>query len=482
MSGGAELIVFPAIGVGIAGVVVVGVAAYGTAIAAAELGKGTAEVAILASEAAEAAVVGVVDKFRDEYRGVRADVEARVAQLESETKDRESEAAAAGQAAAAVAAATHVEAGLDASLEMVRRQADLLMRRVEATPGAPAALQRRARELVDAAGSGDEPDPVAPQRLAEDLTALSAEFTSWAASLPRERAQGGKAQRDLVNALVAAVRELLASDEVMSGVSPLVHQDVEVGLAACEELAVRQPTIAIQSLAVAQRRLGDELARARGAAHEGERGRRLLAGSRVEIEAQLLTVRDRAQREAFRMRAGLLLKTLDAYERGGATVVEVGALEREAERLFTQSAADLAAAALDQFAADTVRDVLAELGCSVREVEGGGAAGGSEDADRFVAEVGDGYGVEFAVAPGAQVSTELVGLDGEFVFEEGAEDRACSLVDAVTEGLRRRRIDVAPGPRRSLASVGALRRVDLMAKPRGRRAEAPKRRSVDGRK
>ena len=473
MSSEAEILVLPLLAVGVGAAVVIGVAAYGSAIAAAELGKGTAEVAILASEVATAAVVGVVDSFRDEYRGMLADIEER----DAAERLRQERLAAEGQKAAAAAGSrargTHVEATVDASAEMVRRQADSLARRVEAAEGVPAGLVERCRALQAAAGGADA------QGTAADIVALAGELAAWAAEASRSSASGEDGQRELIASLARGVLEVLSADALLVGVDPVACAAIRADVASCERLAQRQPRLALRSLAAAQARLQDELAAARGRIHEQERGRAFLAEHRSEIEAQLKTVCAQARPEAYRARAAFLLAKQEEYATAGASLAEASALQAEAERLFTQSAADLATAALDDFAAGTVRDVLAELGCQVREVEGG-VAETSAVADRFLADLGGGYGVEFTVASGAKVRTELIGLAADVPFDQATEDRACGLVVAVTEALRWRDIDASPGPRRRNATRGRPRVVVTAAQARRKQSAAAKRRTAGG--
>jgi hypothetical protein len=467
MSAEVEFVILPA--------VAVGVAVYGGALAAAELGKGTADVAVLASQVGAAAVVGVVDTFRSEYRGALADVEARVAEEEEKRRLFNAEASAAASVATARARATYVEGAIDASSEMVKRQAEGLLRRAEALPGVPAALVSRCREAAHPLPEGDD-----VRRLAADIAALSGELAAYAAEAPSRGRGTAKDQRVLMETMLVDVRELLSSEALLVGVDPRAREAIEAGLQSCEGLAERQSVFALQGLAALHLRLRDELAAARGRAYELESGRAALVAAQIEIEAQLQTVRRQARHAAYRARAERLLVQLHDGVASGISLERYQALRDEAERLFTQSAADLATAAIEDFAVRTVRDVLTELGIQVDEIEGG-----SEDpsvaADRFVADVGEGYAVEFVVRQGGEVHTELVGLGARTQSPEAAEERACGLANAVMESLRRRKVEVAAGRRRGLSSGRALREVSVAASGRRAQRSSPKARTVDGR-
>jgi len=268
--------------------------------------------------------------------------------------------------------------------------------------------------------------------------------------------------------IAALVREEVAALEADVRASPLARGGRSAALkaileraASVQELAAREPKMALQALQLLQERARGEIKRAAkdDATRLQNAGRaRELAAS---ISANARAVLNQTLLETPRKEAGEMLKRLSALV--SATPVELSALEllaAQSTALFEQTQTALDERAMQSFLEDQVQQVLSGMGYRVSS-----AANSRE----LVAVLDAGTGVQLHIDGKGALEGKMVALSsGAREISSHEQEKVCNLMDAIFDGLRRRNLVVREKKRRNFkAGQETLQVVQLESETQG---------------
>lgn len=232
-------------------------------------------------------------------------------------------------------------------------------------------------------------------------------------------------------------------------------------LESLDSLLETQPASVGQGIVLLQ----SALARSRDmlAAHEDARRKKIAEKATLVREfSAAITARGRAlssldDSQASQLGVSVLTK-LSAIlaSQGDNEVNELRDLTDEAEAFFATTQKRLRDAAMSAFVQLQVADVLSELGYRVQTVEGDGQS------TSLMAVLDGDNGVQINVGNDGQLNSELVAFgegEGEAHVDAWAQEKACTLVDQIYDGLRRRKLEVKERKRKTLRSNDQVRRV-----------------------
>ena len=488
MSGEAEFLVLP-IGAVLVGAVVVPVLAVGGAFYGAyKLAQGTVQVGGLAADLAVDASMGLVRTLRGESEGAQSDMcEARRKQQAWSTQLEAASQVAQGEAAQRVAL-TYVRATEDATLAMLRAQAESLWRRIDALPAPAPDLQEgsaRLRERLAATATLDAAEVAATL---DELDAIAAAYRGAATVVPGPIVN--RSQQEQCKVLAAQLlTDVETNDEqggdgepLPSGGTPVTEGARPKGERAAlarrvEELltlAQREPGVALQGLQLAagQWRSAQKTQAARTRTAVDLRQQVIACG--YDLLAKLSAKQngvpwDKPLGAARRLQEDLL----DMLARPGSLTAEAfEKLRHEIDALYAQSEERLAQKGVQDFVRQQIREVIQGLGYAVSELEAPGSEGdeaaqaGGEMA--LIVALDQTVGIEVRIGADANVRTAAVATaDGVADLTAAQEDHVCAVVDRLVDGLAERSLAVTQGPRRPHRRGAGVRKVTTKRRPAG---------------
>ncbi len=232
-------------------------------------------------------------------------------------------------------------------------------------------------------------------------------------------------------------------------------------LESIEKLLETQPASVAQGLVL----LRSAIARARDLLAASEDARRQQIAEKANLVREFsgaISARGQAlsaidDQAANELGVGLLarLSTILSGE-SEREVEELRFLAAEAEASFAAAQKRFSEAAMAAFVQLQVADVLSELGYRVQTVEGDGQP------TSLLASLDSDNGVQIRVAGNGELQSELVSFsagEGEVPADRWAQEKACTLVDQIYDGLRKRKLEVKERKRKTLRSSDSVRRV-----------------------
>ena len=250
--------------------------------------------------------------------------------------------------------------------------------------------------------------------------------------------------RDEVEALRADLRaSALCAESAATGERKLAAQAQE-RMDELVRLGDGQPAMALQSLNMLRDRLRSEMRGAARAAHGRAESAARIREVVGDISAHAQAVLRQQELEAPRLEASALLRRLSAVVANPESdLTALEGLAEEARNLLTETERALDEMAMAQYIEDQVASVLGSMGYRVTRTTHGESGAEAEAQGDMVAILDSGIGVKLHV-------DQKGGLSGEMVaFSAGAaevnaydEERVCSLMDKVYEGLRGRNLEV----------------------------------------
>jgi len=237
-----------------------------------------------------------------------------------------------------------------------------------------------------------------------------------------------------------------------------LHAQLQEQLAKLEAVGDRSSAVAMQGVENLKARVRREIAgRAeRDAAEVAERHQKKAAVA--EAYAMIRAIMQSSDDLSEQSQAEALLNQLGAAFQKGAppTVSELEALLAKARNLFAKCEKRLEETAAHAYVADSVKDVLLNLGYQVSEVPSEIA---TRDPGCMVSLDGD-SGVVVSVAPDGRMLTEMVAFNSNGLDpDEVAEKKVCQVVDLILEGLKKRDIEMQERSRKKLRPGHRLRMV-----------------------
>jgi hypothetical protein len=376
----------------------------------------------------------VVQKLRSDYEQSLAEFKKREMEVEHRQQAAQTQYMQATAAAESLAAAMIAE-GAQASQVFVAASLEEVMR--VAQKSQLEEIQQKAQSLIDALRENPESEDIA-----KDAVRLTAELHNAVGQLST------KAAAPVVLQLFQVARAEITTLEASEQREPLLQQ-----LSRLESLAAEETGVAMQGLANLRER-STKLIHAQLASQSEREQRRELTGQAVAMLQALAKVPDAPENaEALR-----LLEQIGASY-AAAEAPTVGALEgflTQARALFDACTARLELAAKSAYITDAVADTLAELGYQVSHVPAEGTEGClvSVDADT---------GMMVMVDKEGHLKTEMVAFNEQAMVPDTAtQEKVCSLVDQVFEGLRKRDIQIKEKVRRNIKKDQKLK---MVAKP-----------------
>jgi hypothetical protein len=274
------------------------------------------------------------------------------------------------------------------------------------------------------------------------------------------------------NALIVNLQGEIAQ----SALDEEVRESFEKQLEKLQASGDRNSSVVNQGIDNLKNRLRREMAEQAEREHfailEGQRRRELAGEAFAMIRAVLFASGDPDEQR----RANSLLNNLGAtFQKGTPTLSELEALFAKARNLFQACEKRLQEAAAHAYVAESVKDVLLNMGYSVAEVPPAVSTG---DPGCLVS-VDQDTGIVVSFAEDGRMLTEMVAFSANGVDpDEEAEKRVCAVVDVILEGLRDRQIDMQEKSRKKLRPGHRLRRVEKK-KLQELAAAAAKARSVE---
>jgi len=295
--------------------------------------------------------------------------------------------------------------------------------------------------------AGDTP----PEALISAALKLRADLHT---ELNRAAAKGKAAPE--IKQMFAAAKEQIQMVEAQEERAQLVQQ-----LEKLEALPVEEHRVALQGLTVLSERTG-KILQAQIAAEETRVQRREITSQAVALLQALSKVPDAPEA----MEAVSQLEKLNAAfaSAKNPTLKDLQAYLDKAQALFDACEARLKAAMTSAQVTDTVAEVLLEMGYSVSHVA-------EEGSEAYMVTLDDSTGMMVTMDRAGQLKTEMVAFT-EAAREQDLEsqEKVCSLVDEIFDGLRKRDIQVKEKFRKTMKH-GKLK---LVAKPQEATAPAAK--------
>lgn len=302
----------------------------------------------------------------------------------------------------------------------------------------------------------------------EEVSRKASELISQAKSdSSAEVLQAYFALCDQVDSVPSANRNQSAFDALKAEISLFaassagqerLHAQLNEQLAKLEAVGDRSSAVALQGVDNLKARVRREIAgRAeRDALAVAERHQKKAAVA--EAYAMIRAIMQSSDDLSEQSQAEALLNQLGAAFQKGAppTVSELEALLAKARSLFTKCEKRLEETAAHAYVADSVKDVLLNLGYQVSEVPSEIA---TRDPGCMVSLDGD-SGVVVSVAPDGRMLTEMVAFNSNGLDpDEVAEKKVCQVVDLILEGLKKRDIEMQERSRKKLRPGHRLRMV-----------------------
>jgi hypothetical protein len=257
---------------------------------------------------------------------------------------------------------------------------------------------------------------------------------------------------------VAVLQEEIKSPLLETPEAREVREELLEGLAKLKQVAVRQRAVAKQGLTLLRQRVYRELQAQAEIQQERLRqaeARRRMAG---ELSAKLHALSRLTDLPTFAASAHRFLQRLaDILATGGEEELEnLTALGKDVDYLYDTCERTLRQHVVSDYISDQVSDVLASMGYQVRQVER--EEGGEQT---FVANIDNTVAVEFHVGEEGRLGAEMVALNPEAAtVDADAQEKVCSVVDQVIDGLKERHEGVRERFRTTLQPGDALRVVD----------------------
>lgn len=376
----------------------------------------------------------VVQKLKSDYEQALADFKKREAEAEFQQQQAAVKYMVATAEAESLAVAMASE-GAQASQVFVAASLEEVMRSAQRSNLAE--VQAKAQRLLDALR--ENPDS---EDLAQEAVKLTAELHDAIAKLPAKDAAPA------VKQLFEVTRAEISTLEATGQKAPLLEQ-----LSRLESLAVDEPGVAMQGLANLRER-STKLIHSQLEAQSEREQRREFTGQAVAMLQALAKVPDAAEKdEAVR-----LLEQISAAF-GAGDPPSIAALEEflaQAKALFETCTNRLELAAKSAYITDAVADTLSELGYQVSHVP-------QEGTQSCLVSVDQDTGMMVMVDKDGNLKTEMVAFNEQATIPDVAtQEKICSLVDQVFDGLRNRDIQIKEKVRRNIKKD---QRLKMVAKP-----------------
>lgn len=249
--------------------------------------------------------------------------------------------------------------------------------------------------------------------------------------------------RELVIEQAAALRMDICDSILVEKRHDIGRAALQTRLDDIETLVQSQPLMALQALGVLRERARGEIrAAGESANREAQNAARMreLVG---QISAHAQAVLQQETLEAPKREAQALLKRVSALV--AATPVELSALETlatQAQTLFETTEKEIEEAALAVYLEDQVAQVLGGLGYRVTSATNG------QDEKKMVAVLDSGLGVQMNLDGKGNLSGEMVAFSARSSeVDAAAEDKVCTLMDDIFDGLRKRNMVVRESKR-----------------------------------
>jgi hypothetical protein len=431
MSSGTEVLIIPAIALG--GVFVVGAAAVGTA---GYIAYGTGKAAYAAARHLEDEYSRALDAFNVRAGAERAD---NLASSQAHS--------VAMSSAASLAARTRVNAAENANAAFLKTGVERLLKRIGGLPEAGPELPAQCAQLRQALLTGATPEHFSTyERLCEAVGALAAK---------RRAVRAGTVDVADLQAEIALLEGDLASPILSSPGCAALHAELKKQMANVRHLLLHDAKHAEQGLKLLRRQTHRQLAEqatkqdARRKVQEkqavlirelaGNAAARLQAVVAQDVLPEMRVQAEEALRRLSRLLAGDLPDNLAPLQRASA----------EADELFNNTQHALDEVALAAYLESQVRDVLSEMGYNVTGVapESQVTADGNHS---VIAVLDAGVGVQLQMDGHGNLVSEMVAFsESAAEVDRAAQERVCSLMDEVFEGLRGRQCAVREKKRRN---------------------------------
>lgn len=383
---------------------------------------------------------GIVQRLVEDYQHTLAQFRERGDSALCEQQTIAEQQARDEALAAALAAHTRVTPAEDATAIFMQQQIARLEQRLASlsapTPDLIAQCQALQHEMLES--------PDALERHLDLYRRLAEEVAS------AQALQGHSNLSAMLADEIDALRTELESPLLASQTFSETRQQMQAQLDSLQQVGVRQPQIAAQGLAMIRQRIHREMKaeaeRRQQQTREATETRALIA----EMLAKLQAILRQPDLAAFAEQAtGLLDEIRDSLARpDGGDLQTLRSFAERADTLFVMCARTLEGEETAKFISEQVTEILSGMGYQVSQLPGEGSA---TRQDLLTAVDGD-VGLHVAIDGQGHLGMHMVALDEE-ARGNGAEaqERVCSLVDAIFGALRERECGVRERFRTSLA-------------------------------
>ncbi len=240
-------------------------------------------------------------------------------------------------------------------------------------------------------------------------------------------------------------------------------------LTKLEALAVDETSVAMQGLANLRERSA-KMIHAQIEAQAEKEQRRELTGQAVAMLQALSKMEDAPERKEA---VAMLVAIGTLFSSGTApSINDLQGYVNKAKALFDSCTNRLELAAKSAYITDAVADTLTELGYKVSHVPAEGNEG-------CLVSVAQDTGMMVMVDKEGNLKTEMVAFDNDAtVPDDEMQEKVCSLVDQVFEGLRKRDIQIQEKIRRSFKKDQKLKVVEKPEVETPAAATKPKERAI----